>query len=509
MLKHKNRLMLLYTAIAILLSLAFHLLNRVFDVLHHWMHHGLAAASYLVLDEEVYGLALNLIFLVPVLFFAAAFVLYRRNQEHSLIALLNTLSLTFSSISLIAGGGGMVELHFSIFMVVAAIAYYEQIKLITISTAVFALQHVVGLLWLPQLVFGTNTYSFGMFSIHALFLVLTSLATIRQIYAKQRVMAAVEAEKQEKDAKLHQLVMNAEQLSNELENSAAAMREQSSQHVQTSQEMLQSFKEVTNGFTKQSDAINDVHRELNEVKSLVRENTEAFDMLYKHTREAASTAEQSYAALAQLNDQVHNVAEAIEQTSHAAKAFNLATAQIEAAMKLITRISMQTKMLALNAAIEASRAGEHGRGFSVVAKEIQSLADQSRIATEEIQEVLSGITDEAQQMVVRLDAGEQGTRQTAELSRSAVEQYETMQQENEAMQHIIDSLYEFTYRLQDKSKHMYDEMLSMAAITEQGVASVEQLLAATEQQQAATANIDQEIDDMAQLARKLKQQFAP
>jgi methyl-accepting chemotaxis protein len=69
-------------------------------------------------------------------------VLYRRKPDHQTIPLLVTLLLTFSSISIIAGAGGRVEFHFSIFMVVAVLGYYESISLLLTMTAIFAVQHV-------------------------------------------------------------------------------------------------------------------------------------------------------------------------------------------------------------------------------------------------------------------------------------------------------------------------------------------------------------------------------
>ncbi|WP_281888589.1 hypothetical protein [Paenibacillus sp. YYML68] len=70
-----------------------------------------------------------------------------------------------------------MEFHFSIFMVVAAVAYYEQIRLVLLMTVLFAVQHVAGYFLIPQLVFGTSSYSFLMLCIHALFFILTSGAT--------------------------------------------------------------------------------------------------------------------------------------------------------------------------------------------------------------------------------------------------------------------------------------------------------------------------------------------
>jgi methyl-accepting chemotaxis protein len=67
-------------------------------------------------------------------------------------------TLTFSSMSIITGRNGMVEYHFSIFMVAAMLAYYENITLIIVMTTLFAVQHVSGVFFIPQLVFGTDSY---------------------------------------------------------------------------------------------------------------------------------------------------------------------------------------------------------------------------------------------------------------------------------------------------------------------------------------------------------------
>lgn len=507
MLKQKNHLMLRYSMIAVLLSIVFHLLNRQFDVLHDWMHHGMASSAYIVIDEDVFGTALNTLFVVPVLLLIAAFVLYRRNREHRWIPLLNTLTLTLSSVSLIAGGGGMVELHFSIFMTVAVIAYYEQIKLISISTIIFALQHIIGFLWLPEIVFGYSSYSFGMLFIHALFLLLTSAATIRQIYLKQLVLAAIEAEKQAKDTQLQGLVATAEELSTELEDRAHKMDEQSESHVQTSQEMAQSFNEVSAGLDKQSQAISKVYEELNKVEGLVEQNTEAFDILNEHRQQNVALAIASNEALSQLTEHIEHVSETFQHTTQAAQNFSLATKRIDEAMQFIMDITTQTKLLALNASIEAARAGEHGRGFAVVASEIRALSDQSRQAAEDIQEVLASVVHESEHIAQLMLEGEHDTRRTVELSHVAVSQYAEMGKASEEMGHIITDLSQSAHRLQQNFERMHEDMMSMAAITEQGVASIEQLFAASRQQQGVITKLDEEIDLVAQLAYRLKQQF--
>lgn len=495
--------MLVYSALAIGLSLIFHLLNRVFHVMDH-----LKMNDHPMTIINGYDTALNIIFIVPIVIWGLGIVVYVKNAEHPIVPLCNTIALTFSSISIIAGGGGTIELHFSIFMVIAVIAYYEQIKLITISAVIFALQHVIGFIWLPQLVFGVDSYMVGMFLLHAIFLVITSLATINQIMQKQSVFREVEAVKKEKEQQFKALLEDMKELSSNLNQSSNNMKKQSEQHVRTSQEMLLSFQEVTTGLEKQNESISSVNIDVGEVKALIDRNTESFKVLHDRSQDSKSRMKDSFEAMQKLHNHIGDVSESIHAAASSTKALHEATLHVDKVMKHIASISVQTKLLALNASIEASRAGEHGRGFAVVAHEIRVLADQSKGATEEIQQVLEKIVSEARQTVDSIAAGEVGTDRTVELANLVVEDYESMRHDNEEMITTIDDVYQFSHQMQFKTDHIYEAVINMSAITEQGVASIEQLLASTEQQQAVTSDIHHEIEETTKLANSLNDKFS-
>src|SRR5690606_19167690 len=167
MIHEKNRLMLFYSGLAVVLSIIFHLLNRVFEIMDHSAH-GMGM-SMIDMDEAWYIISLNILFIIPIALLVISILQYYRNKAHPYLPVSNTLVLTLSSISLIAGGGGMVELHFSIFMVVAIVAYYENVKVVAIMTSLFAVQHLLGFLWFPELVFGVHSYSFTMILMHGVF----------------------------------------------------------------------------------------------------------------------------------------------------------------------------------------------------------------------------------------------------------------------------------------------------------------------------------------------------
>jgi methyl-accepting chemotaxis protein len=175
---------------------------------------------------------------------------------------------------------------------------------------------------------------------------------------------------------------------------------------------------------EQAAAINETTTTASEIAQTSKQATAHADSVIEMTqrsdelsRAGLNTVEEAVTASAALGEQVTLIATNVADLSER-------TAQVGEIIATVKDLAEQSNLLALNASIEASKAGEHGRGFSVVAMEMRNLAEQSRQAAVQVRSILQEIQRGAREAATATDAGAKRASAAVALSRSAGEAIE-------------------------------------------------------------------------------------
>lgn len=175
--------------------------------------------------------------------------------------------------------------------------------------------------------------------------------------------------------------------------------------------------------------------EMGNVSRAAEQLTGSFDAVARSAQQASDEstrmgelARTSYKAITENQKQVIALSERISNAATELKKLHRSSDQIGEVLDTITGIAEQTNLLALNAAIEAARAGEHGRGFAVVADEVRTLSEQTRQSTEKTQDVIQDLQQLISSTVATMDQGAGEAEQTVTRAQEAEHALNDIQQ---------------------------------------------------------------------------------
>lgn len=252
----------------------------------------------------------------------------------------------------------------------------------------------------------------------------------------------------------------------------------------TSTELLAASDEQLREIRETGESVLHMAGRINEVSAQAQESAEV-------ARQSLSAADSGLQAVQNAIGGMNTIREQIQDTSKRIKRLGESSQEIGEITELISDITEQTNVLALNAAIQAASAGEAGRGFSVVAEEVQRLAERSADATREIAALVRTIQTDTQDAVAAMERSTQGVVEGARLS--------------DAAGSALGDIDRVSRRLAELIEQISDQALKEAESANVVVANIQHIFAVTEQTGEGTRSTTQLVRELSRTANELQQ----
>jgi methyl-accepting chemotaxis protein len=178
--------------------------------------------------------------------------------------------------------------------------------------------------------------------------------------------------------------------------------------------------------------------------------------------------------------------------------------RIEQVTGVIAGIARQTNLLALNAAIEAARAGEHGRGFAVVADEVRKLAYESSRALETIRTLASEIREASERTVQRINNMSESVSAGETVIRSSTDALTQIVSEIQGSRSAVVGIVESAALQHEEVAVLAREVESVAVVAGENASTSEEVSAVVQEQTASMAHITESSQHLADIAARLK-----
>jgi twitching motility protein PilJ len=273
-------------------------------------------------------------------------------------------------------------------------------------------------------------------------------------------------------------------LVSQVQSTADQVSRSSAQAQTTSGNLLKSSEQQLVEIRETGQSVLDMAERINAVSTQAQQSSDV-------ARQSLTAAEQGLQAVRNSIDGMNAIRTQIQDTSKRIKRLGESSQEIGEITELISDLTEQTNVLALNAAIQAASAGDAGRGFSVVAEEVQRLAERSAEAAKQIAALVRAIQTDTQDAVAAMEKSTQGVVEGAKLSDNAGT--------------ALTEIDRVSRQLAELIQHISDQTQTEAQSANKVAGSIQHIFAVTEQTSQGTRSTADLVGELARVAESLRE----
>ncbi|GAE36814.1 methyl-accepting chemotaxis protein [Halalkalibacter akibai] len=302
---------------------------------------------------------------------------------------------------------------------------------------------------------------------------------------------------------LNNLVNRIQRTGEEVAASSEELTASAEESKHASQQMSALAQDVAEDSEKQFENVSQVTLAIQELTNGIAQINESSHEMKQLAQSSTNYSGEGTNSILQVVNQMNSINSDFAKTNATIELLGSRSKEIGDITQLITDIADQTNLLALNAAIEAARAGEHGKGFAVVADEVRKLAEQTKLSSDQISGMVNEIQGQTVIAVESMKNVKEGVQSGLKATEHSNESFELISNSLSDLYKKIEEVTQSLNQMNGISNEIKSSVNEVNVIVENGVSLSQESSAATEEQLATMEEISTAAQSLSNLAEEL------